>query len=289
VRKLSAILVRLKLYMHGIPKISLIVLLLLVTSAIFADFITFHDSEVGNPRERLMAPFWIEGGTIKYPLGTDSMGRDILTRVIFGSRISLIVAFTAVIFSAVIGTPIGIISGFLGGMVDQVVMRITDAWISIPTIMFAVLLSVMLGPGTFNIVIIMTILYWSRYARVTRGEALSLKKRDFVHLATIAGCGKLTIIIRHILPNVLNTVITLASLQIGIVVVVEASLTFLGVGVPPPKPAWGLMIAEGKSGLFTGHWWLIVFPSIALAMFVMSFNSIGDWLRYRLDPHLQDY
>jgi len=155
--------------------------------------------------------------------------------------------------------------------------------------MFAILLAVVLGPSALNIVIIMGVIFWTRYARVTRGQALSLKTRDFVHLAIIAGCGKFLIMRRHILPNVLNSVITLASLQIGVVIVVEAALTFLGVGVPPPKPAWGLMLSEGRGGLFTGHWWLIVFPGIAIAMLVMSFNLLGDWLRQRLDPHVQEF
>ena len=226
---------------------------------------------------------------MKYPLGTDTMGRDVLSRLIFGTRISLLVAFSAVIVSACIGTVVGVIAGFFGGWVDQIIMRFTDAWLSIPSIMFAILLAVVLGPSALNIVIIMGIIFWTRYARVTRGQALSLRSRDFVHLATIAGCGKFLIMKRHILPNVMNSVITLASLQIGVVIVVEASLTFLGVGVPPPKPAWGLMLSEGRGGLFTGHWWLIAFPGVAIAMLVMSFNLLGDWLRQRLDPHFQEF
>ena len=228
-----------------------------------------------------------KGGILKYPLGTDTMGRDVLSRVIFGARVSLLVAFSAVFLSACIGTLIGICAGFFGGWIDQIVMRFTDAWLSIPTIMFATLLAVVLGPSVANIIIIMGLIYWTRYARITRGEALSLKSREFVHLATIAGSSKLRIIRKHILPNVMNSVITLASLQIGVVIVVEASLTFLGVGVPPPKPAWGLMLSEGRAGLFTGQWWLIVFPGLAIALLVMSFNLMGDWLRRRLDPHQQ--
>ena len=266
----------------------LIILIMLFGAAIFADLLPLHNPEIGNPRERLMAPAWTEGGSLKYPLGTDTMGRDILARLIYGARISLLVAFAAVFLSAIIGTTLGVWAGFIGGWIEQVIMRIMDAWLSIPSIMFAILMSVILGQGIFNIIIIMTLLYWPRYARLTRGEALGLKTRDFVHLATIAGCGKIIIMFRHILPNVMNTVITFASLQVGAVIVVEASLTFLGVGVPTPKPAWGLMLSEGKGGLFTGQWWLIVFPGIAIAMLVMSFNLIGDWLRRRLDPHTQN-
>lgn len=286
--KSSAIWTKYRRAMRGIPKIPLIILLLLFSAAIFAGHLTAHDPEVGEPRERLKPPAWMEGGTTKYLLGSDTMGRDVLTRLIYGSRVSLVVAFTAVILSGFIGTAIGVFSGFFGGWVDQIIMRFTDAWLCIPAVMIAILLAVVLGPSISNIVLIMTIIYWTRYARLTRGETLSLKSRDFVHLATIAGCGKFKIMRRHILPNVMNTVITLASLQIGIVIVVEASLTFLGVGVPPPKPAWGLMLSEGRSGLLTGHWWLIIFPGIAIAMLVMSFNLIGDWLRVRLDPHVQE-
>jgi peptide/nickel transport system permease protein len=274
--------------MRGVPKIPLTILFILFAMAILADFLPLHNPEIGEPRQRLLPPCWEEGGTTRYLLGTDTMGRDILTRIIYGARVSLLVAFAAVILSAVLGTVVGIVTGFLGGWVDQLVMRFLDAWLSFPPIIFAILMSVIVGPGTFNIVIIMALLFWARYARLVRGETLSLKSRDFVQLATVAGCSKFRIMRRHILPNVMNTVITFASLQIGMVVVVEASLTFLGVDVPPPKPAWGLMLSEGKSGLFTGQWWLIVLPGIAISMLVMSFNLLGDWLRRRLDPHLQD-
>lgn len=269
-----------------VPKGPLLILILLFTTGIFADFLTFgHDPEVGDPRLRLLPPFWYEGGTTKHPLGTDTMGRDILTRLIYGSRVSLLVAFAAVIVASLIGTILGILAGYYGGWVDQVVMRFTDAWLSIPTVMFGILLAVIVGPGVSNIIIIMGLVYWTRYARVTRGETLSLKTREFVQLAIVDGCSKFRIMRKHILPNVINSVITLASMQIGIVVVVEASLTFLGVGVPPPKPAWGLMLSEGRGGLLAGYWWLIVFPGVAIALLVMSFNLIGDWLRLYLDPY----
>jgi peptide/nickel transport system permease protein len=280
---------KVKEFWRRAPKGPMIVLIILFTTGIFADFLAFgHDPEIGDPRQRLLPPFWYEGGTTKYPLGTDTMGRDTLTRLIYGSRVSLVVAFSAVILSAVIGTILGILAGYFRGWVDQVVMRFTDSWLSIPTVMFGILLAVIVGPGVWNIVIIMGLVFWTRYARVTRGETLSLRTRDFVQLAIVAGCSKFRIMRKHILPNVLNNVITLASMQIGVVVVVEASLTFLGVGVPPPKPAWGLMLSEGRGGLLAGYWWLIMFPGVAIAMLVMSFNLIGDWLRLYLDPHYRN-
>jgi len=275
-------------FLRKLPKAPTIVLLVLIFSAVFADFLALHDPEFGNPRERLLPPFWEERGTIKYPLGTDTMGRDILSRLIYGSRISLLVAFSAVIFAVCLGTALGVLAGFFGGWVDQVIMRFTDAWLSIPIVMFGMLIAVILGPGVFNLIVIMSLVFWTRYARVTRGETLSLKTRDFVHLATIAGCGKFRIMRKHILPNVMSSVITLASLQIGVAVVIEASLTFLGVGVPPPQPAWGLMLSEGKEGLMAGYWWLVIFPGVAIALLVMSFNLVGDWLRLHLDPHYRD-
>jgi peptide/nickel transport system permease protein len=267
-----------------IPKIAVIILLLLAFTAIFADFLALHDPEIGDPRQRLLPPAWEETGMWTYPLGTDTMGRDVLSRLIYGARVSLLVAFSAVIIAGCIGTFLGLLAGFFGGWVDQVIMRFTDAWLSIPTVMFGVLMAVILGPGVWNIVIILGGTFWSRYARVVRGETLSMKTRDFVQLAKIAGCGNARIIWKHILPNVFNSVITLSSLQIGIVIVVEASLTFLGVGVAPPKPAWGLMLSEGRGGLLAGYWWLVIFPGVAIALLVTSFNVIGDWLRRYLDP-----
>jgi len=286
--KFSPILAKILEFIRRAPKVPLIILLILVASAIFADFLAWHDPEIGDPRQRLLPPFWEERGNIRYPLGTDTMGRDVLSRLIYGARVSLLVALAAVIFAACLGTAAGVIAGFFGGWVDQAIMRFTDSWLSIPTVMFGILMAVIVGPGVFNIIIILGAVYWTRYARVTRGETLSLKTRDFVHLATIAGCGKFRIIRKHILPNVMNNVITLASLQIGVVIVVEASLTFLGVGVPPPKPAWGLMLSEGRGGLLAGYWWLIVSPGVAIALLVMSFNLIGDWLRLYLDPHYRN-
>ncbi len=275
-------------FFRKVPKMPAIILLLLVVSAVFADFLALHDPEFGNPRMRLLPPFWQERGTATYPLGTDTMGRDILSRLIYGSRISLLVGLSAVVFAAFLGTAAGLLAGFFGGWVDQVIMRLTDAWLSIPVVMFGILVAVTLSPGVFNIIIILSVVFWTRYARVVRGETLSLKTRDFVHLATIAGCGKFRIIRKHLLPNVMNNVITLASLQIGVALVLEASLTFLGVGVPPPKPAWGLMLSEGREGIMAGYWWLVIFPGAAIALLVMSFNLIGDWLRLYLDPHYRN-
>src|SRR5262249_44124445 len=173
----------------------------------------------------------------QYLLGTDQLGRDVLSRLIFGARVSMVVGFTAVIVAGVIGTALGIISGYLGGWGDQVIMRLTDTWLGIPGLAFSIFLAAIVGPSMWNIVIILGAVYWTRYARVIRGEVLSLKEREFVRLAIVAGCSKPTIMLRHILPNVLNSAIVLGSLMLGVVIIAEASLSFLGVGVPPPEPA----------------------------------------------------
>mgnify|MGYP003694461055 CR=1 FL=1 len=181
---------------------------------------------------------------------------------IFGARVSVVVGITAVIVAGATGTLLGIVSGYLGGWVDQVIMRITDTWLALPALTFAIFLTAIVGPSEMNIVIILAAVYWTRYARVIRGEVLSLKEREFVRLAVVAGCSKWTIMRRHILPNVLNSAIVLGTLMLGVVIVTEAALSFLGVGVPPPKPAWGLMLADGKKGMMVGYWWLTVLPGV---------------------------
>jgi peptide/nickel transport system permease protein len=272
---------------EGFPLIPMSILGLLLFAAVFANVLAPHDPEVGNLGERFRPPFWQQGGSEKFILGSDHLGRDVLSRLIFGARVSIVVGFTAVLFAGVVGTVLGILSGYLGGWVDQVIMRVTDAWLAIPALTYAIFLAAVVGPSEMNIVIILGLVYWTRYARVIRGEVLSLKERDFVRLAIVAGCSKRTIMKRHILPNVLNSAIVLGTLMLGVVVVTEAALSFLGVGVPPPKPAWGLMLADGKKGLMAGYWWLTVLPGCCIMLMVLSANLLGDWLRVKLDPQLR--
>jgi peptide/nickel transport system permease protein len=272
---------------EGFPLIPMSILGGLLFIAIFANVLAPHDPEVGSLGERFRPPFWQQGGSEKFLLGSDHLGRDVLSRLIFGARVSIVVGFTAVLVAGVIGTILGILSGYLGGWVDQVIMRITDAWLAIPALTYAIFLAAVVGPSEMNIVIILGAVYWTRYARVIRGEVLSLKERDFVRLAIVAGCSKRTIMKRHILPNVLNSAIVLGTLMLGVVVVTEAALSFLGVGVPPPKPAWGLMLADGKKGLMAGYWWLTVLPGCCIMLMVLSANLLGDWLRVKLDPQLR--
>jgi len=273
--------------LYEAPLVPLLILVLLVLTAVFADWLAPHDPTIGNLRARYYPPVWEERGSAEHLLGTDHMGRDVLSRLIHGSRISLVVATAAVLLAGVIGTTLGILSGFRGGWIDQVVMRLTDAWMALPTISFAILLAALLRPSEWNLVVILAAVYWTRYARVIRGEVLSLKERDFVRLAIVAGCSRTRIMSTHILPNIANSAIVMATLQFGVVIIAEATLSFLGVGVAPPQPAWGLMLFEGKSGLMTGFWWLSIFPGVCIMLVVLAANLLGDWFRVWSDPQLR--
>ena len=272
---------------EGFPLLPVLILGGIAFVAIFANVLAPYDPEIGKLAARFRPPAWQAGGSVSYLLGTDHLGRDVLSRLIFGARVSMVVGFTAVIFAGVVGTVLGILAGYLGGWVDQVIMRVTDAWLALPALTFAIFLAAIVGPSEMNIVIILGLVYWTRYARVVRGEVLSLKERDYVRLAIVAGCSKRTIMRRHILPNVVNSAIVLGTLMLGVVIVTEAALSFLGVGVPPPKPAWGLMLADGKKGLMAGYWWLTVLPGVCIMLMVLSANLLGDWLRVKLDPQLR--
>jgi peptide/nickel transport system permease protein len=287
-----------------VPSIPLSMLAILAFVAIFAPVIAPHGKlmPVKPTPEQCQAkfgmancpyidnvpPFWATGGTVETPLGTDFLGRDVLSRLMYGARISLVVALTGTLFAGVIGTLLGVLAGYLGKWWDQVIMRVTDAWLTLPSLVFAILLSSVRGPGLWNVVLILALVFWSRYSRAVRGEVLALRERDFVKLAEINGIGKLTIIFHHLVPNVMNTVMVLFSLQVGVAVIIEASLSFLGVGVPPPEPSWGLMMAQERDSLMDGKWWLAVFPGIGITMLVLSANMLGDWLRVRLDPQLRN-
>jgi len=270
-----------------LPMIPIIILAVIAFMAIFADVLAPHNPEVGALTARFKPPFWQTGGTMDHILGTDQLGRDVLSRLIFGARVSMVVGFTAVIFAGTVGTALGIISGYLGGWVDQVIMRLTDTWLALPALTFAIFLAAIVGPSMWNIVIILGVTYWTRYARVIRGEVLSLKEREFVRLAVVAGCSKWTIMYRHILPNIINSAIVLGTLMLGVVIITEATLSFLGVGVPPPQAAWGLMLSDGKQSLMVGRWWLSVLPGLCIMLMVLSANLLGDWLRVKLDPQLR--
>ena len=270
---------------RGLPVVPLAILVPFVLIAVFANYIVPYDPTEPIPGAKIFEPpFWVAGGSSHALLGTDFQSRDVLSRLIYGARVSLIVGVTGTIVAGGIGTALGILSGYLGGWVDQVIMRVTDAWLALPGLVFAIFLATMVGPSMWNIVIILGLVYWTRYARVIRGEVLSLREREFVKLAEIAGASRTRVILRHILPNVMNSTMVLASLTIGVVIIAEASLSFLGVGVPPPEPAWGSMLSDGRSMLMVGDWWLTVFPGLGILLVVLATQLLGDWLRVRLDP-----
>ncbi len=258
----------------------------LVLTAVLAPYLAPHDPTVGSLGERLIPPSWTERGSSKHPLGTDVLGRDVLSRLIYGARISLAVSMLAIIFAGCVGSILGILAGYLGGWVDTIVMRVVDLALSFPVILLALLFGVLLGPSFFNIILVISLILWSQYARMARGETLKIKGSDFVDLARTAGCSSTSIMLRHILPNVASSLIILATLQVGTVIIVEASLSFLGVGVPPPTPAWGSMIADGRSYIVSA-WWLCIFPGLAILLTVLSVNILGDTLIDVLNPALR--
>lgn len=272
-----------------LPVLPLAILVPFILLAVFADLIAPYDPTEPIPGAKIFEPpFWMQGGSAHALLGTDFQARDLLSRLIFGARVSLIVGVTGTVVAGTIGTGLGILAGYLGGWVDQLIMRVTDAWLALPALVFAIFLATMVGPSMWNIVLILGLVYWTRYARVIRGEVLSLREREFVKLAEIAGGSRTRVILRHILPNVLNSTMVLASLTIGVVIIAEASLSFLGVGVPPPEPAWGSMLADGRSMLMVGAWWLTVLPGLGILLVVLATQLLGDWLRVRLDPQLRN-
>jgi peptide/nickel transport system permease protein len=221
-----------------------------------------------------------------HPLGTDALGRDMLTRIVYGARVTLLVSFIAVALGGLIGASIGIISGFVGGLTDHLLMRAADANLALPMLLLALLLTVTLGPSFVNIIIVIAAVLWARYARLIRGEVLTIRELDFIAAARVSGCNSLDIMRRHVFPNIFNTLIVLLTLQVGWAILTEASLSFLGAGVPPPMPAWGSMVAEGRNHV-TSAWWISTIPGMAIMITVLGFNLLGDWLRDRLDPKLR--
>ncbi len=260
---------------------------LLIGIALFAPWLAPYDPSAGNLLDRLMPPFWQEGGSSQYLLGTDVLGRDILSRLLYGTRISLAVSLISIAIAAVIGSTLGIIAGYLGGWVESIIMRLVDIAVSLPAILLALLFGVLFGPSFSNIIIIIGFLLWSQFARMARGETLKVKQSDYIDLARTAGCSSLDIMFRHVLPNVAASLIILATLQVGTVIIIEASLSFLGVGVPPPTAAWGSMIAEGRSYVISA-WWIAMFPGVAIMFTVIAANVLGDELTDLINPALRN-
>jgi peptide/nickel transport system permease protein len=268
------------------PVLQLIVIGTFVIFALFGPWIAPHDAFETDLRNRLTPPAWVTGGTSDHLFGTDQLGRDILSRIIVGARASLIVAVVALAAGSVLGSLIGLVSGYYGGRVDAIIMRVADATIAFPLILLALLLVVVMGPGIASVVLAASAVLWARFARLIRSEVLSVKQRDYIRLARVAGASNWRIMIVHILPNVLNSIVVLLTLQLGFVIILEATLSFLGAGIPPPTPTWGQMVATGRNYISTA-WWLSLLPGAAIAFVVLAFNLLGDWMRDYLDPKLR--
>jgi len=262
------------------------ILSLIVLIAIFAPLLAPFDPVKISLTDRLLPPFFAEGGSTEHFMGTDKLGRDVLSRLIFGARISLSVSLLVILITSTIGTTLGIIGGYLGGRTEALLMRITDISLSFPAILVAMLLVVSMGPSFTTVVLAVSLLGWAPYARLIRGETLKLREADFVAQARIIGSSSIRIMLRHIFPNIVNPLIIIMTLQIGLLILVEASLSFLGVGIPPPAPSWGNMVNDGRN-LIDIAWWISTFPGIAIGLVVLSGNFLGDWLRDKLDPRLR--
>lgn len=262
------------------------VLLIFIFAAVFADQLMPHNPNRAVLDKKLLPPFWYEAGSLVYPLGTDALGRDILSRMILGARVSLVVATLGVLLSGFIGSALGIVAGYSGKGVDAVIMRVVDGFLSFPLIFLALLIAAIRGPGFENIIIILTLMRWAQFARMMRGTTLRYRSADFVAIAKVAGASDFRIMAKHIFPNVLNTLIVLATIQVGHLIIIESSLSFLGAGIPPPNPSWGGMIASGR-GYLASAWWVAVMPGLAVLAVVVAFNLMGDYLRDALDPKLR--
>ena len=280
---------RLAAAFQRLPKLSAAVILAVVLTAAGADLLTGHVLPAANQidlRFRYAPPWPLAGSSPAHLLGTDRLGRDLLSRMIVGAQNSLAVALMAIVFAALVGTCLGLVAGYLGGWVEGLIMRCVDIMMSLPAILVALVFVVTVGASFAMVVATLALLLWAQYARLVRGQVLSVKERDFVALAKVAGSSTRRILVVHIFPNLVNSVVVLATLQIGWGIVVESALSFLGAGVPPPAPTWGNLVAEGRDVLDQA-WWIAVCPGLAIMLVVLAFNLVGDWIRDALDPTLR--
>lgn len=254
--------------------------------AIFAPYIAPHDPAAIDLASMFAPPMWLEGGSLAHPLGTDNLGRDVLSRILYGSRTSLIVGVGAVIVAGCLGTLLGLVAGFYGGWIGNAIMRVTDSLLALPAMLIMLVIVGVFGPSLVTLIFVMGCTKWVPFTRLVRGEVLSLKERDYVRAAYSIGTPNSTIIRSHLLPNVLSTVIVVSTLSVGTAIISESSLSFLGLGIQPPDVSWGYMLSEGQTHLSTS-WWIATFPGVALSLTVIGFIFLGDWLRDATDPRLQ--
>jgi ABC-type dipeptide/oligopeptide/nickel transport system permease subunit len=271
---------------HPVSLIGGVIVLLFVLAAIFAPQITYHDPTLGNLRQRLIPPAWEDGGNRDFLLGTDAQGRDILTRIVFGARISLLVGFLSVGISVLVGMVLGALAGYFRGKLDTVLSRFADLLMSFPFLIFAIAMMAFIGPGFFNLILALTFKGWVEFFRLVRGEIMSEKTKEYIAAARALGRSHAEIIVSEIFPNIVQSIFVLGTLRMGFFIVSEASLSFLGLGIQPPTPAWGSMVSEGRDVMLTA-WWVSTLPGLAIVLMVLSLNVFGEGLRDIFDPRLK--
>lgn len=269
------------------PLLALFILLCVVFAAIFGPYVAPLDPNRQNIMLRLAGPLTEGRGKVLFLLGTDGLGRDVFSRLLYGARVSLLVGISAILVGGTIGVVAGLVSGYFGGWIDDVIMRLGDIQLAFPFILFAIMFLVILGPGLANIILVLGVGQWVTYARIVRAQTLSLREKEYVEAARALGDSTFSVIFRTILPNIMAPLTVIASFNVASVILSEASLSFLGLGVPPSVPTWGSMLAESRDQLLANKWWLAFYPGIAIVMTVLSFNILGDWLRDFLDPRLK--
>lgn len=266
--------------------IGFLIIVCITLVAVFAGVLAPHDPAKTNVSKRLVPPMWLEKGDPTYPLGTDNLGRDVLSRIIYGSQVSLIVGIFAVILAGLIGGVLGLISGYYGGWIDTIIMRTVDAFLAIPSMLLMLLILFVMGPSLGTLIFTLGLTNWVKYARIIRGEVLSMKEREFVRASRTVGASDARIIFTHILPNVTSSFIVVSTISVAAAIISEASLSFLGLGIQPPTVSWGGMLSDGRQYLATS-WWVTTFPGIAITITVLGIIFLGDWLRDVLDPKMK--
>lgn len=275
-----------KLLANPVSLVALLFLILVLVCAVAAPWLAPHDPDLQSLRRRLLPPVWLPGGSAAHPLGTDPLGRDMLSRILYGARISLLVGVSTVVLQALIGVAAGVVAGYFRGAVDNVIMRVADVQQAIPFLVLVVAVAAVVGPSLVNTILILGLIGWVTYGRLVRAQVLSLVQQEYVTAARALGGRDLRVMVRHLLPNLVAPITVVATLTVSTMILVEASLSFLGLGVPPPAATWGGMVADGRNYLVTA-WWVSVEPGIAIFLTVLAINLVGDWLREVLDPALR--
>lgn len=266
--------------------VGFLIVLGVVFVAVFADILAPHDPAQNNLSDMLQPPSWVDGGSSSYLLGTDNLGRDILSRILVGSRVSLLVGVFSVVLAGAIGMIIGLFAGYYGGLIDNILMRLVDSFLAIPSILFILVVLAVFEPSIMVLIIVIGFTNWVTYARVVRGEVLSIKEREYVKASKSIGTKNSKVMIKHIMPNIISSFIVISALSVATTIILEASLSFLGLGIQPPDVSWGSMLTDGRDYMAT-NWWLATFPGIAITLTVLGIIFLGDWLRDVLDPRTQ--